>query len=401
MILIVFLFLLFDTIKDAMTLNLDYLNLEWNILVIDDSKLNRAIIKKTLSELNMKVDEAVDGIDGLNALKNKKYDLILVDIIMPKLDGFGFLAKFKDIIGNNFIPAILMTGSDDLNSKIKGLRIGADDFLLKPLNEKELTARVLSLLRLKSVHSELYEKNLIIKKELDIAKRIQQFIIPKDFSQIEYPVVSGCYLPIEDIGGDFYDCYSLPDNKYGFLIADVTGHGIPAALVMSMAKMIFSIYSSRFSSAHELFGSVNDQMNGLLLDTQYITAFFVIYDHQTKTIYYSNAGHTRALYFRASKKQVIALDANGYFIGLSKDTVYEEKKLSVEPGDKLLLYTDGITEIKNYNGDEFGENRLGKFISSHNSITGPEYCTALLDEVKAFSPLENRVDDIAFLNIEF
>src|SRR4030042_5258434 len=240
-----------------MPMNLDYLNLEWNILVVDDSKLSRAIIRKALSELNMKVDETVDGVEGLNALKNKKYDLVLLDIIMPKLDGFGFLAKFKDTVGNDFIPVILMTGSDDLNSKIKGLRIGADDFLLKPLNEKELMARVLSLLRLKSMHNELYEKNLQLKKKLEIAKRIQQFIIPKDFSQIRYPSVSGCYLPIEDIGGVFFDCYTLPDNNYGFLIADVTGHGIPAALVMTMSKMIFSIYAPRYNSTKELFENVN------------------------------------------------------------------------------------------------------------------------------------------------
>src|SRR4030042_5295339 len=239
-----------------MPMNLDYLNLEWNILVVDDSKLSRAIIRKALSELNMKVDETVDGVEGLNALKNKKYDLVLVDIIMPKLDGFGFLAKFKDTVGNNFIPVILMTGSDDLNSKIKGLRIGADDFLLKPLNEKELVARVLSLLRLKSVHDELYERNLLLRKELEIAKRVQQFIIPKDFSQIRYPTVSARYLPIEDIGGDFFDCYQISDDKYGFLIADVTGHGIPAALVMSMAKMMFNIYAIRFSSTSKLFATV-------------------------------------------------------------------------------------------------------------------------------------------------
>lgn len=382
-------------------MNLDYLNIEWNILVIDDSKLNRAIIKKTLSELNMHVDEANDGVDGLHALKTKKYDLVLVDIIMPKLDGFGFLAKFKDTVGTDFIPVILMTGSDDLNSKIKGLRIGADDFLLKPLNEKELVARVLSLLRLKSVYSELYERNQQIKKELDIAKRVQQFIIPKDFSQITYPSVSGRYLPIEDIGGDFFDCYQLPNDQYGFLIADVTGHGIPAALVMSMAKMIFSIYAPRFNSTSEMFTSVNIQMHGVLLDTQYITSFFVIYNNQTKTIHYSNAGHTRALYYRSSKKQVLALDAKGYFIGLSTDTKYEEKILSIEPGDKLLLYTDGITEIKNYDGEEFGEHRLAQYLSDKNYIKGDNFCNELLQNVQSFAPLENRVDDIAVLNIDF
>ena len=382
-------------------MNLDYLNTEWRILVIDDSRLNRAIVKKTLSELNMKVDEAADGEEGLNALINRRYDLVLVDIIMPRLDGFGFLSRFKDTIGNDFVPVILMTGSDDLNSKIKGLRIGADDFLLKPLNEKELVARVLSLLRLKSVYGELYQKNQQIKKELGIAKRVQQFIIPKDFSQIRYPRVCGRYLPIDDIGGDFFDCYQLPDNTTGFLIADVTGHGIPAALVMAMAKMIFSIYSSRYGTTRELFSSVNEQMNGLMLDTQYITAFFVIYDPANGTIRYSNAGHTRALYYRASKKGVMALDTDGLFIGLSKDTRYEEKTLSVEPGDTLLLYTDGITEIRNYEGKEFGENRLARFLSQKNVVKGEEFCDMLLNEITSFAPIPNRVDDIAFLSIEF
>lgn len=382
-------------------MNLEYLNQEWNILVIDDSKLNRAIIKKTLSELNMNVDEAVDGIDGLTALKNKTYDLVLVDIIMPRLDGFGFLAQFKDAVGTNFVPVILMTGSDDLNSKIKGLRIGADDFLLKPLNEKELVARVLSLLRLKSIHNELYEKNIQIKKEMEIAQRIQQFIIPKDFSGIPYPKVSGMYLPIEDIGGDFFDFYQLPDGKYGFLIADVTGHGIPAALIMSMSKMIFSIYASRYTSSRELFTIVNSQMSSVLLDTQYITAFCIIYDSMDKTIHYTNAGHTRALFYQAAKKRVLALDTSGYFIGLSKEADYGEKSLQIDAGDRILLYTDGITEIKNSDSEEFGENRLAKFLSEKCTLIGDDFCNALINEIGSFADLEDRVDDIAFLYIEF
>lgn len=384
-----------------MLTNFDYLNTSWNILVIDDSKLNRAIIKNTLSELNMKVDEASDGMEGLNALKQKKYDLILVDIVMPNLDGFGFLSRFKDVVGSDFVPAILMTGTDDLNSKIKGLTIGADDFLLKPLNEKELVARVLSLLRLKWVYSELYEKNQQITRELDIAKRVQQFIIPRDFSQIPYPRVSGRYSPIEDIGGDFFDFYLMPEDRYGFLIADVTGHGIPAALVMSMAKMIFSIYSSRLSSTREVFQVVNEKLHGSLLDTQYITSFFVIYDHRKKVLRYSNAGHTRALFYRAHKRQVLALDTLGFFIGISDTTQYEEKAISVSSGDRLLLYTDGLTEIKNDNGTEFGEIGLARFISECHHLTGDVFCDHLLKEIKSFASTSGHLDDIAFLNIEF
>jgi serine phosphatase RsbU (regulator of sigma subunit) len=379
----------------------DYLNIEWKILAIDDSKLNRAIIKKTLAQLNMIVDEAEDGLEGLEALKKKKYDLVLVDIVMPNLDGFGFLSKFREIAHTQFIPVILMTGSDDLNSKIKGLRIGADDFLIKPLNEKELVARVLSLLRLKNAHDELYLKNLMIQKELESAKKVQQFIIPKEFSDISYPVISARYLPIEDIGGDFYDVYKLPNNKYGFLISDVTGHGIPAALVMTMSKMIFNLFASSFLATDKLLARVNREMRGLLLDTQYITSFYVIYDSKEKTIQFTNAGHTRALYYRHSKKRVMGLDTLGFFIGIADDTFYEKKNIKVEEGDRLFLYTDGLTEVKNNDGEEYGDKRLAKFISSHQNLHGSEFCDALLNDVEKFTSLHERNDDVAFIAVEF
>jgi serine phosphatase RsbU (regulator of sigma subunit) len=372
-----------------------------SILAIDDSKLNRAIIRNSLSALKMNVDEAVDGVEGLEALKDRKYDLILLDIVMPNLDGFGFLSKFRDIIGRDFVPVILMTGLDDLNSKIKGLRIGADDFLLKPLNEKELVARVISLLRLKKTHDELYEKNQLIQAELATAKRIQKYIIPTDFSFIHYPRISGMYLPIEDIGGDYFDCYRLSDSRSGFLIADVTGHGIPAALIMSMSKMIFSLYSSRFDSTSDYLAAVNQQMMGMLLSDQYITAFYVIYDRETGRISFTNAGHTRALYYRAGSDKILALDTQGFFIGISDMLSYEQKSLQVSEGDRLFLYTDGIVEIKNADKKEYSVNRLSQSIRRNHALHGNSFCEAILRDLESYTKLDSRDDDIAFLSIEF
>lgn len=382
-------------------MQMDYLNKAWKILAIDDSKLSRAVIKNALSQLNVVVDEAIDGLKGIEAMKSKNYDLVLVDIIMPNLDGFGFLSHVKEHIGGDFIPVILMTGSDDLNSKIKGLRIGADDFLLKPINEKELVARVLSLLRLKWTHDELYRKNMQIKKEMELAKRIQQYIMPNNFSHIEYPVVSGRYLPIEDIGGDFFDCYQLPDDKYGFLIADVVGHGIPAALIMTMSKMIFNVYSADCDTPDKIMDLVNKSIKGLLLDNQFVTSFYVIYDNKKKRIYFTNAGHTRVLYYRTSKNKILGLDSDGFFLGISNQNNYEVKSLSVEKGDRIFLYTDGITEINNNEGEEFGEKRLAKSIIKNAGIHGDDFCDAILMDVSQFANIDERNDDIAFLSIEF
>ncbi len=377
------------------------LNKKSRILCIDDSKLNRLFISKTLSTEEIIVDESENGLDGIKKIQENRYDLILVDIVMPVMDGFGFLEEFKSIRSDEFIPVILMTGLDDLNSKIKGLNIGADDYLMKPLNEKELRARVRSLLRLKKVNSELYEKNEQIKREMEAAKKIQQFIIPADFEYINYPAVSGKYLPIEDIGGDFFDCYQIDENRTAFLIADVTGHGIPAALTMTMSKMLFSIYAEKVDGPADLLRTINNQLRGALLDTQYITAFYLVYDDSTKNLTFSNAGHTRALYYRKSKNHVLALDSFGWFIGISDETDYEEKHLSVSEGDRLFIYTDGVTEIKNESGIEFGEVKLAKFIKDNKNKSGELFCDFLIQQLTEYRKNQSVNDDMAFLNIEF
>jgi serine phosphatase RsbU (regulator of sigma subunit) len=320
---------------------------------------------------------------------------------MPEMDGFGFLKEFSRDAREQFIPVILMTGLDDLNAKIKGLSTGADDYLLKPLNEQELIARVFSLLRLKNANSELYEKNMLIKKELEAAKKIQRYIVPSDFSFIDYPSVSGIYKPIEDIGGDFFDCYKIDENRSAFLIADVTGHGIPAALTMTMAKMLFSMSAPKFSEASELMKEINRQMKGTLLDTQYVTAFYLIFDRSTGKLTYSNAGHTRALFYRESKNQVLALDSFGWFIGISEECEYEEKSVIVSEGDRLFIYTDGITEAKNNSGEDYGEVRLAKFLRNNHRLSGENFCNELMNSVNSFIEKTPINDDIAFLNIEF
>lgn len=381
--------------------NDNILRLHWSILVIDDSRLNRLVIKRTLSEYGMSIDEAPDGEKGLEMLKKKKYDLVLVDIVMPHLDGFGFIEAFKPLTAENFIPIILMTGLDDLNSKIMGLTIGADDFLLKPLNTRELIARVLSLLRLKKTHDELYEKNRLIETELKVARKIQQFVVPLSFPEIKNPSIACRYLPIEQIGGDFFDVFQLEDNSFGFLIADVTGHGIPAALVMSMSTMMFRFHAPYHDQPAALFSVINSRVKSILLDGQYITAFYLIYNADQQTLTFSNAGHTRALFYRKDQSKIMALDTQGFFLGISDLSSHEEKTIRVNKGDRLFLYTDGIAELKNTSGEDFGEKGLARILKEKYDLAAGNFCDELLDQLNHHAPLDSRSDDIAFMCIDF
>jgi serine phosphatase RsbU (regulator of sigma subunit) len=371
------------------------------VLLIDDSKLNRKVIKDTLQELNMSITECCDGQEGLNLLNNNHFDIILVDTVMPVMDGLEFLKEIKNNGSKEFIPAILMTGNDDLNSKIKGLNIGADDFLQKPVNQKELIARVMSLLRLKKTHDLLYIKNQMIEKEMEAAKKVQEYIIPHDFSHIPYPVVTGKYVPMENIGGDFFDCYPLDNGSTGILIADVTGHGIPAALIVTMTKMIFNVYAGKYSSSAELLTKVNGDIKKMLLENQYITAFYCIYDKEKRILKFTNAGHVRPFFYRKRTGKIHLLDTNGFFIGILDEANYEQKSIKVEEGDRLLLVTDGVTELKNDERVDFGEQRLAKFFTDNINVGGNTFCDSLFSALLSHIKETERNDDIAYLNIEF
>lgn len=372
------------------------------ILIVDDSKLNRAVIRKTLSGLDMILTECENGEEALEQILSDKFDLVLTDTIMPKVDGIQLIKEIKQNQSLDFLPVILMTGNDSVDSKIMGLNIGADDFLQKPINQKELVARVYSLLRLKKMHDLLYEKNKLIENELEAAKKVQQFIIPENFDFIEYPKVSGFYKPMEDIGGDFYDCYNLPRGKKGFLIADVTGHGIPAALVVTMTKMIFNIYASQFLSTKDLFNLVNNEVHDLLLTGQYLSSFYAIYDPRKQIIRFSNAGHVLPLLYKNRTGKIYEIDTEiGFFIGIVKDCEYDQKAVKIEKGDRLLMYTDGLTELKNSVKEEYGTERLKEYLIKNHTVQGNDFCKNLYKEVLSYSYKKIRNDDIAFLYIEF
>jgi len=168
-----------------------------------------------------------------------------------------------------------------------------------------------------------------------------------------------------------------------------------------MSKMLFSIYAEKFSGSADVMKEINMHLRGTLLDTQYITAFYAIYDSSDGRLTFTNAGHPRGLFYRESKGKVMALDTFGLFLGISDNIEYEEKSITVNRGDRLFLYTDGISELKDSSGEEFGEQRLGKFIRENHQIRGEDFNKSLLKTVNSFSKESVRNDDLAFLNIEF
>lgn len=346
-----------------------------NILVIDDSKLNRQIVKKTFATYNYNVTEAVDGLDGLEKIRNNDFDIILLDIIMPNLDGFGFLEKFKSEI-KKFIPIILMTGLDDLNSKIQGLNTGADDFLMKPLHEKELVARVFSLLRLKEAHDGL-QKTLNdveeLKKQQDGDYFLTSLLIDplntnlgnNDSIKTEFLIKQKKKFQFKkwqkEIGGDI--CISknitLKNKEYTAIInADAMGksmQGAGGAIVLGTAfgsivnekEIINKLPEIWIRDIVKNFQDIFESFNGSMM----ISMVIILIDNSNGCMYHINAEHPFPVIYREGRAEFLEKNIQLRKIGwLGMNKKINVKIFQMQKDDVIILGSDGRDDLLLGNG---------------------------------------------------
>lgn len=249
--------------------------------------------------------------------------------------------------------------------------------------------------------NELKLRDEQIQKQLDMASVIQRSILPSrldDWNELKFAVR---YRAMEKIGGDFYDVFQLKDNKIGILMADVSGHGIPAALVTAMAKISFGNAGTLFSSPRRIFQEVNRNIIDHMKTQDYMTCFMVAIDDDYN-VTYSNASHQKAILLHSEKGEVDYLDTNGLFLGAleeARDT-YEEKITTLEYGDRLILYTDGIPEAQNEAKEEYSHERFEASILKHKEEDLESFIDSLLVDVRDHIGTMGAIDDISILVVE-
>ncbi|MCX7680178.1 MAG: SpoIIE family protein phosphatase [Spirochaetes bacterium] len=256
-------------------------------------------------------------------------------------------------------------------------------------------------LELQNVLTDLKERDDLIQKQLDMASIIQRSILPGHIDEWLEIKFSIRYIAMEKIGGDFYDVYQLRDNKMGLLIADVSGHGIPAALVTTMAKIAFGNACAKYDSPRRIFQEVNQNILDHVKTQDYLTAFFLVIDDEYN-VTYANASHQKALLVRTEQGKVEQLDTNGLFIGAIEEAreTYEEKTTRLNYGDKIILYTDGIPEATNLAREEYSNERLEEVILKNRHLSLDDFASFIIEDVQRFvgnAPVE---DDITLIVLE-
>lgn len=251
---------------------------------------------------------------------------------------------------------------------------------------------------------ELNEKNEQLLEDLRMAQKVQHGMIPNkdtlpDIKEIKFGTK---YIALESIGGDLYDVIKLDEGKYGLLIADVSGHGVPAALVSSMAKVSFSTNARNYDTTGKICHRVNNEIYHLIGHLEYdLTAFFSIIDIKEQTIQFTNAGHHPALLYRASENKIYELEALSGFIGLMENIEFDEREAQIKHGDKILYFTDGIIEAANEQEELYDVKRFKNYILKHGHKEAYAFVEGLIKEVQEFCGTKAPDDDIALLCIDF
>lgn len=290
-------------------------------------------------------------------------------------------------------------------TKLLGILTVTNKKTFEPFNANDL--RLLSIIAAQSGqlirNSQLQQEALEKKRmehELAMAHAIQVGLLPKKVPTIEGLEISNYFSPSDEVSGDYYDYFDFGENKIGMVLADVSGHGAPAALLMTMVKGILHAISQHFESADSVILEMNSILGHIIPEDMFVTMIFLVFDMENRLLRYSNAGHNPLLLYHDQSKSAEMMELPGPALGLSNVSVFNEREIPLNRGDLILIYTDGVTEAFNQEWEMFEEARLVKAVEEVASMQAGEIIEHLKNKLQEFRDGAPQADDVAMIAIK-
>jgi sigma-B regulation protein RsbU (phosphoserine phosphatase) len=343
---------------------------------------------------------ANDGREALELLRSHSFDLVLLDIMMPQMDGYQVLEHLKGDAALRHLPVIMISAVDEIESVIRCIELGAEDYLPKPFNATLLRARVGASLEKKRLRDEVRSSLDRLEHELNVARVLQLSMVPTDIPvpSAEYPLsVYATLQPARQVGGDLYDCFWIAPGRLCLVVADVSDKGASAALYMARTKTALRLLAAGAPDAAELVARVNEHLCQDNLHTMFVTIFLCLIDARTGEVEWCNAGHNPP-YLIAPDGAITQLPL-GRALPAGVDSTFTGvlETAQLAPGGSLFLFTDGVTEAVNAAKEFFGEDRLEASLRPFAGQAPEVMVLAVLQEVRAFAGAAPPSDDIAML----
>jgi serine phosphatase RsbU (regulator of sigma subunit) len=366
------------------------------ILIVDDNPANVEIFQARLAANNYEIITASDGEEGLAMAKDRLPDLILLDIMMPKMDGIEVCRYLRADSALPFMPIIMVTAKTDSKDVVAGLEAGADEYLSKPVDHAALVARVKSMLRIKSLHDTVLEQSAQLKAQLETATKVQSLFWP------DIPELTGgshiwaTAVPAAYVSGDLYDVIPLPDGSLLAYVADVSDKGVPAALVMAALSTRIRSEAQNHYEIDTLLETVNNRLHSLTSEEGFFaTIVLARFWPDSGKMQLALAGHLQPLWIAESGLENLP-QINGISLGITPDVRYEKKEILLSPGESILFFSDGVIEAENEDKELFGNERLVAFIKDAKASPRSK---GLLDFISNWRGNSSASDDLTILEI--
>jgi sigma-B regulation protein RsbU (phosphoserine phosphatase) len=398
------------------------------VLIVDDSRLQRKILSSSVTRWGYDVLEADSGLVALEMCKLDPPDIVLSDWMMPQMNGLEFCDAFRNLPGDHYGYFILLTSKSEKGEVAQGLQAGADDFLSKPVNAHELRARISAGERILDMQRELTDKNKVISETLlelqrvydsldsDLieAKKLQQSLIRERTKSFDTGELSLLLRSSGHVGGDLVGFYPAGEGHLGLFAIDVSGHGISSALMTARLAGYLSASAPDQNVALERLADgsyrslppdqVIETLNDLVLDEMetehYFTLLLADVNLKTGKVILGQAGHPHPAVQR-SDGTIEQTGTGGFPVGLMYGITFESFEIQLNPGDRIALLSDGVTECPNPDGDMLEEEGLAEMMTDLCDIKGPAFFEALMWNLSNFAKTDDFPDDVSGVLFEF
>ena len=393
-----------------------------NVLVVDDSRAQRLLLIRALTRQGYYVTEAGSGQEALTACERDEFDLVLSDWMMPGMDGLQFCKAFRSLRREHYGYFILLTSKNEKGAVAHGLGEGADDFLTKPVKPDELLARINAGDRILRMERQLTETNRQINAKMDEisalydaldrdlfeARKMQQSLVREPFRDFGAAEVSLMLKPCGHVGGDLVGFFAAGPGKLGFYSIDVSGHGVASALLTARlasylsdgapAQNVALVRDQNGQFVHRPPSEVANLLNILMIEDMetdlYFTLLLGFLDMRTGCLEYTQCGHPNPAIINTEGK-VRFLEGDGLPIGLIPDADFEQTRVELQPGERLLFYSDGFTECENDRGEQLDEAGFTRIIEENADLDDADLFTALVWDLDLFSGGKDFGDDLS------
>lgn len=373
---------------------------ESRILIVDDVKANVDVLVEALRD-EYKLSVALDGGNALKQAEKSPPDLVLLDIVMPGIDGYEVCRRMRASDVLREIPIMFLSALEDVQDKARGFEVGGNDYLTKPFEILEVKARVRSLLKAKAYADAV---KAAMERDLSIAREIQMGILPADLT----PCTKGTGLdifavmePAKQVGGDLYEVLRVDEDHVAVIIGDVSGKGIPAALFMAVTMTLARTMARQFPKPDEILKRLNDELAAQNPRGMFVTVTCLIFNLKTGQVTGASAGHGPLLLVRPGQESRPVFPSTGMVAGLFPDRPFTCEYLQLKQGDTIVLYTDGVSDAANPDTDTFGDKRVAEYLAKTPGASARETVEGLLGAVREFSAGAPQFDDITLMAVRY